>query len=113
MSNRISCVKVGHLLHHTNIPYFHDTIRVARGDILAANREAAVINCVQMAEECLHGQARPHIPNRDTAIGGARNEEVSEGLEVETVDRICMLTILLSHLERVQIEEFHSAIIRG
>ena len=52
-----------------------------------------------MAEERLHGQACPHIPNRHTAIGGARHEEVGEGLEVEAVDGVSVLTVLLSHLE--------------
>jgi len=86
VSNRIASVKVANLLDHADIPHLEDTIRVARCNILTSNGEAAVIDCIEMTEECLDSQAGSHVPNRYTAVSGATNEEVSVRLEIQTVD---------------------------
>lgn len=85
MSNDITDI-IGHdLLDHSNVPDLENTIRVARTDVLSANRELSVIDGVQMAVESLHSQACSHIPDGQGAISGATHEEVGEGLEVKAV----------------------------
>ena len=63
-----------------------------------------------MTEERLHGQAGAHVPDRDGAVGATTDEEVCEGLEVETVNAVSVLAVLLADLERVQIEQLDGAI---
>ena len=103
MGNCVAGVDADDLLDHSDVPYLHDSIRVARSDILTTNGELCVIDCVQMAVECLHGKAGTHVPNGDTLICGTTDEEVREWLEVKTVDRVCVLTVLLTNLQSMQI----------
>ncbi len=82
VSDSITCVDVEDFLHHTDIPNLDDTVRVTGRNVLPTNGEAAVVDRVQVTEESLDGQASTHIPDRDTAVGGTRHEEVCKGLEV-------------------------------
>ena len=61
--NCIACVNVDNLLHHTDVPNFDDTVRVTGRDVLSTDREATVIDRIQMTEECLDCEACTHIPN--------------------------------------------------
>ena len=68
VSNCVTRVDVEDLLDHPDVPHFDDSVRVTRRDVLPANGEAAVIDGVQVAEERLHGQASPHVPNRNASV---------------------------------------------
>ena len=111
VGDRVASVQIAHLLHHSDIPDLHDTIRVARTDVLTSDRESAVVDRVQVTEKSLHGQTRPHIPNGDRSVGATTDEEVGKWLEVEAIDAVSVLTVLLSHLERVEIEKLHRAVL--
>ena len=63
MGDGISGVEIGNFLNLTNVPDFDDTIRVARADILPANRETAIIYGVKMTIEGLNGKPGAHVPN--------------------------------------------------
>lgn len=107
VGDRITGVKVDDLLHHPDVPDLDDTVRVTGADVLATDGECTVIYSVEMTEESLNGQTRAHVPDGDGAIGATTDEEVGEGLEVQTVNAISVLTVLLANLKRVQIEKLN------
>ena len=63
VGNRIACVQIGNLLDLSDIPHLDDTVGVARGDVLAADGESAVIDRVQMSVESLYSKTCAHVPN--------------------------------------------------
>ena len=110
VGNRVAGVYVHDFLNHPDVPDLDHTIRICRGNILASDRELGVVDGVQVAVESLYCQTCAHVPNRDTLIGSATHEEIGEGLEVEAVHGVSVLSILLPHLEGVQIEQLDSAL---
>ena len=108
--NRVAGVYVHDFLNHPDVPDLDHTIRICRGNILASDRELGVVDGVQVAVESLHCQTRAHVPNRDTLIGSPAHEEIGEGLEVEAVHGVSVLSILLPHLEGMQIEQLDGAL---
>ena len=101
VSNCISRVQIGDLLDLPDVPDLDDTVGVTGGDVLAADGEGAIIDSVEMSVESLYSEAGAHIPNRHGSIGGAADEEVGEGLEIQAIHRVCVLSVLLAHLQRV------------
>ena len=52
-----------HLLHHSDVPDLHNSVGVARRDVLASDRELSVVDRVQMTVEGLNSEASPHVPD--------------------------------------------------
>ena len=63
LSDGVSGVYLHDLLHHANIPGLEEAVRVAGGDVVAANRENCVLDRVQVAVEGLDGEASAHVPD--------------------------------------------------
>jgi hypothetical protein len=63
-----------------------------------------------VAIESLDSEASSHVPNTHGLISRATHEEVSEGLEVKAVDRVSVGSVLLSHLQSIQIVKFYGSI---
>jgi hypothetical protein len=98
-ANSISGIDCADFLYHSNIPGFDDTIRIARSDVLTTDRELSVINSIQVTVECLDGKTCSHVPNGQGSVSRSTDEEISEWLEVETVDGISVRSILLPLFE--------------
>ena len=60
-----------------------------------------------MTVEGLHRQTSAHVPDRDSLVCCTTHKEVSEGLEVEAIDCVCVLAVLLSHLEGMQVKKLY------
>ena len=66
-----------------------------------------------MPIEGLDGKTCAHVPNRHGSVRRARDKEVGKRLEVQPIHRVCVLSVLLAHLEGVEIEKFHRAVFGG
>ena len=97
VGNGISSIDRSKLLNHSDIPKLNDSVRVACRNISAINRKLTVINCIQMAVESLDGQTSSHIPDGCAPICGATYKEVSEKLEIHTVNWVGVRSKLLTH----------------
>ncbi len=98
LSNCIASVNLHDLLDHADVPGLEEAVGVARGDVVAADREDRVFDRVQVPVERLHSQPRPHVPDRERAVRRTRHKEVREWLEIQRVHRVRMRSILLTHL---------------
>eukprot|EP00350_Pseudokeronopsis_sp_OXSARD2_P005130 CAMPEP_0170543004 /NCGR_PEP_ID=MMETSP0211-20121228/2262_1 /TAXON_ID=311385 /ORGANISM="Pseudokeronopsis sp., Strain OXSARD2" /LENGTH=199 /DNA_ID=CAMNT_0010846259 /DNA_START=95 /DNA_END=694 /DNA_ORIENTATION=+ len=103
-------VDLANLLDHADVPDLADAIRVAAGDELAPNRECTVIDAIQVAIESLHSESGPHVPNGDCFVCRTTHKEVGEGLEGKTIDRVGMTSVLLPHLQCIQIVQFDGSV---
>lgn len=77
---------------------------------MAADGELRVLDRVQVPIECLDGEARAHVPDREGAVRTARDEEVRVRLEGKRVHGVRVRTVLLPLLQGVQVKELNSAI---
>ena len=63
-----------------------------------------------MSIESLYCQTGTHIPNWYTFISRTTHKEISERLEVKTINSISMLAILLTNFQRMQIVKLNCSI---
>lgn len=66
-----------------------------------------------MPIEGLDGKTCAHVPNGHGSVCGATDKEVGKRLEVQPIDGVCVLSVLLAHLEGMEIEKFHRAVFGG
>ncbi len=106
----VPAVDLHELLDHADVPGLQDAVRVAGGDVVAAHAELGVLDGVQVPVEGLDGQACAHVPDREGAVRGTRDEKVRVGLERERVYGVCVRTILLSLLQSVKIKKLNGTV---
>ena len=63
LSYCVARVDLHYLLDHADVPGLEQTVGIARSNVVAAHREYCILNCIQMAVECLHSEPRTHVPN--------------------------------------------------
>jgi len=102
-----------HFLHHSDVPYFYNSIWVARADQGTTNGKIGIVDWVQMTVESLNGQSCSHIPNAYRFVAATWNKEISPGLEVNAVDWVCMSSIGLAHLFSIEIKQLHWCVHRS
>jgi len=106
----IAHVNRTNLLYSADVPNFDDAIGVSRSDVLATDGELGVVDGIQVSVESLDSESTSHIPNADSTIGRSCDEEVREGLEVQSIDAVSVLPVLLPNLQSLQVVQLEHAV---